>query len=71
MSEAKQTKRNAFTVVRNERVWQKVPFAGSISPVALGAGLSLFAELPEPLNLTLVSSSIFASGVAAHVYRPE
>jgi dihydrofolate reductase len=41
-----------------------------VHPVALGAGLSLFAEFPEPLHLRLVSTSIFGSGVASHVYRP-
>lgn len=41
-----------------------------VHPVALGAGLPLFAELPEPMHLKLVSTSIFASGVATHVYRP-
>ena len=41
-----------------------------VHPVALGAGLSLFAELPKPLDLKLVSTSIFGSGVAVHVYRP-
>lgn len=41
-----------------------------VHPVALGAGLSLFADLPKPLDLQLVSTSIFASGAAAHVYRP-
>lgn len=40
-----------------------------IHPVALGVGLPLFAELPKPVDLKLVSSSTFASGVAAHVYQ--
>ncbi len=40
-----------------------------VHPVVLGAGLPLFAELPSPLDLHLVSTSIFRSGVAAHVYR--
>jgi dihydrofolate reductase len=40
-----------------------------IHPVALGAGLPLFTELPKPLDLSLVSTTIFRSGVAAHVYR--
>jgi len=41
-----------------------------IAPVALGAGLPLFTERMEPLNLQLVSTSIFRSGAVAHVYRP-
>ena len=41
-----------------------------VHPVALGVGLRLFAELPMPLDLKLVSTSIFASGVVAQVYRP-
>jgi len=41
-----------------------------VHPVALGDGLSLFADLPKLVDLKLVSTSIFGSGVAAHVYRP-
>ncbi|HKD22740.1 MAG TPA: dihydrofolate reductase family protein [Rhizomicrobium sp.] len=41
-----------------------------VHPVALGRGLPLFAELPVPMDLDLVSTSLFRSGVAAHVYRP-
>ena len=41
-----------------------------VHPVALGVGLPLFAELPMPLDLKLVGTSIFASGVVAQVYRP-
>ena len=41
-----------------------------VHPVALGAGLPLFAGLAQPMYLKLVSTSIFASGVAARVYRP-
>jgi hypothetical protein len=37
--------------------------------VALGAGLPLFTELEKPIDLNLVSTTIFRSGVAAHVYR--
>lgn len=41
-----------------------------VHPAALGVGLPLFAELPKPVDLKLVSTSIFGSGAAAHVYRP-
>jgi dihydrofolate reductase len=41
-----------------------------VHPVALGAGLPLFAGLTKPMYLKLVSTSIFASGVTARVYRP-
>ncbi|HEX8556546.1 MAG TPA: dihydrofolate reductase family protein [Pyrinomonadaceae bacterium] len=41
-----------------------------IHPVALGSGLPLFADLPRPRDLKLISASVFATGVAAHVYRP-
>jgi len=41
-----------------------------VHPVALGTGLPLFAELPAPMHLKLVSTSLFRSGAAAHVYRP-
>jgi dihydrofolate reductase len=41
-----------------------------VHPVALGAGLPLFADLEKPADLKLVSTSIFASGVTANVYRP-
>lgn len=40
-----------------------------VHPVALGAGLPLFAELPASIDLKLMSTSIFRSGVAAQVYR--
>ena len=41
-----------------------------VHPALLGVGLPLFATVPKPLDLDLVSTSIFRSGVAAHVYRP-
>jgi dihydrofolate reductase len=41
-----------------------------VHPVALGVGLPLFANLPKPVDLKLVSTSIFGSGVTAHVDRP-
>ena len=40
-----------------------------VHPVALGQGLPLFADLPEPLHLTLISSTAFKSGAVAQVYR--
>jgi dihydrofolate reductase len=39
-------------------------------PVALGRGLSLFSDLPKPIPLTLLSTTRFASGAVAHVFRP-
>ncbi|MBW8840771.1 MAG: dihydrofolate reductase family protein [Sphingomonadales bacterium] len=41
-----------------------------VHPVALGKGLPLFSQLPEPLDLHLVSSRTFRSGAMAQVYRP-
>jgi dihydrofolate reductase len=41
-----------------------------IHPVALGKGLSIFAELPKPIYLNLISTTAFKTGVVAHVYRP-
>ncbi|MFG3255371.1 dihydrofolate reductase family protein [Streptomyces sp. NPDC048172] len=38
-----------------------------VHPVALGTGLPLFAD---HLDLTLLSSTPFTGGTAAHVYRP-
>jgi dihydrofolate reductase len=40
-----------------------------VHPVALGTGLSLFRDLPRPLDLQLVSSTAFPKGSVAHVYR--
>lgn len=40
-----------------------------IHPVALGSGLPLFSDLQQPLDLELVSTSLFRAGVVAHVYR--
>src|SRR5262249_5900906 len=39
-------------------------------PIALGSGLRLFSQLPEPLNLELVEVIPFKKGAIAHVYRP-
>jgi len=41
-----------------------------VHPVALGRGLALFAALPNPVDLHLVSSQTFRSGAMAQVYRP-
>jgi dihydrofolate reductase len=41
-----------------------------VHPVVLGNGLSLFAQLPKPLDLELRATTLFRSGVTAHVYRP-
>jgi hypothetical protein len=40
-----------------------------IQPVALGAGLPLFRDLPAALQLHLVEARQFATGAVAHVYR--
>jgi dihydrofolate reductase len=42
-----------------------------IHPVAIGTGLSLFSDLPRPIDLKLVSTSLFQSGVVGHVYLAE
>jgi dihydrofolate reductase len=42
-----------------------------VHPVAIGRGHSLFASLAKPLDLRLVDIRAFASGVVAHVYRPD
>lgn len=42
-----------------------------VHPVALGAGLSIFAALPRPLDLQLVSSTPFPKGSVAQVYRAQ
>lgn len=41
-----------------------------VHPVALGEGLALFSALEKPINLRLVSATVFPVGVVAHVYRP-
>jgi dihydrofolate reductase len=41
-----------------------------VHPVALGAGRSIFAEVPKHLELQLMSTTIFGSGVAVQIYRP-
>jgi dihydrofolate reductase len=42
-----------------------------IQPAALGAGLPLFKDLPEPLHLELVEATTYPTGVAIHIYRPR
>lgn len=40
-----------------------------IHPVALGSGLPLFGDLPEPLHMRLAQSIDFSSGIVARVYQ--
>jgi dihydrofolate reductase len=39
-------------------------------PVILGKGLPLFSDLLKPVDVKLISTSLFNSGAVAHVYRP-
>lgn len=39
-------------------------------PVILGKGLPLFSEVSKPFDVKLVSTILFNSGAAAHIYRP-
>lgn len=41
-----------------------------VHPVALGAGLAMFKDLPKPIDLKVVSVKAFAGGTVAKVYRP-
>ena len=41
-----------------------------VHPVALGSGLAIFANLPCPIPLQLVSSTKIPGGTVAQVYRP-
>jgi len=41
-----------------------------VHPVALGAGLPLFSDLPARQRLELVDAKAYGSGVAVHIYRP-
>ena len=41
-----------------------------VHPVALGRGLPLFSGLQQPLNLRLVSTTAYSSGVVGAVYQP-
>jgi dihydrofolate reductase len=45
-------------------------YALLVHPVALGNGLPLFASLPAPKRLKLLSSTTFPRGGVAQVYRP-
>jgi dihydrofolate reductase len=42
-----------------------------IQPAALGAGLALFKDQPEPLHLDLIEATTYPSGLAIHIYRPR
>jgi dihydrofolate reductase len=41
-----------------------------VYPIALGKGLSIFSDLPEPRPLELVRSKTFPLGAVAQTYRP-
>jgi dihydrofolate reductase len=41
-----------------------------VHPVILGKGLPLFSLAPDQINLELLSSTKFPSGILANVYRP-
>ena len=41
----------------------------TIQPVALGDGMPLMQGLPEPRRLELISSTAYADGCVAQVYR--
>lgn len=43
----------------------------SVHPVALGKGKPLFEELNERLNLKLIKTHAFRSGVVQLIYKPE
>jgi riboflavin biosynthesis pyrimidine reductase len=45
-------------------------YALLVHPVALGKGLPLFAGLPAPKILKLLSSTTFPRGTVAQIYRP-
>lgn len=40
------------------------------NPVALGNGLPLFKDLPDPLRLRLIEATSYATGAVLHIYRP-
>jgi dihydrofolate reductase len=42
-----------------------------IHPAALGNGLPLFDDLPEPLHLDLIEAHRYAAGAVVHVCRPR
>ena len=41
-----------------------------ILPVALGNGLPLFKDLPQPLRVDLIEAKNFPDGTVIHVYQP-
>jgi dihydrofolate reductase len=41
-----------------------------VHPVALGAGLAMFKDLPTPTSLRLVNVKAFSGGTVAKTYRP-
>jgi len=41
-----------------------------VHPAALGCGLPLFSALTKPVDFKLISSTAFAAGAVANVYRP-
>jgi dihydrofolate reductase len=41
-----------------------------VHPVALGAGLPMFADLPKPTDLKLIGVKAFPGGTIAKTYRP-
>ncbi|SEM12030.1 Dihydrofolate reductase [Pseudoxanthomonas sp. GM95] len=41
-----------------------------VYPIVLGQGQPIFADLPAPRPLTLVSTQVFPSGFQAQVFRP-
>lgn len=41
-----------------------------IHPVALGSGLPIFSALPKPVQLKLLDTTAFGSGIVAYVYKP-
>lgn len=43
----------------------------SVHPVALGGGKPLFEELQDRLNLSLIETKVFKSGVVQLIYRPS
>jgi dihydrofolate reductase len=43
----------------------------NIHPAALGTGMAIFSELPEPLELELVEAREFAGGNVGRVYVPH
>jgi dihydrofolate reductase len=41
-----------------------------VHPIALGAGLPIFKDLPKPIDLKLISVKAFDGGTIAKAYRP-